>query len=134
MLTIPTGLSDEERDIYKVCFKACEKLLNEGKTIAEAIDAAIAKYSFLVSDVNELRRFLYAEITVYSEPTVALIAEKYKHSDEQMYWKTRYKSSIIQQIDKQIDQFEEELAKGQVTWISSEQAWAQIYEKFPWLR
>ena len=33
-----------------------------------------------------------------------------------------------------IDQFEEELAKGQVTWISSEQAWAQIYEKFPWLR
>ena len=71
MLNIPAGLSDEERGIYKVCFTACEKLINEGKTIAEAVDAAIAKYSFLVSDVNELRRFLYAEITVYSEPTVA---------------------------------------------------------------
>ena len=58
MLNIPAGLSDEERGIYKVCFTACEKLINEGKTIAEAVDAAIAKYSFLVSDVNELRRFL----------------------------------------------------------------------------
>jgi aspartyl-tRNA synthetase len=56
------------------------------KAIAEAVDAAIAKYSFLISDVNELRRFLYAEITVYSEPTVALIAEKYKNSD---WWSKR---------------------------------------------
>ena len=86
MLNIPAGLSDEERGIYKVCFTACEKLINEGKTIAEAVDAAIAKYSFLISDINELRGFLYAEITVYSEPTVALIAEKYKNSD---WWSKR---------------------------------------------
>ena len=33
-----------------------------------------------------------------------------------------------------IDRFEEELKKGQVKWVSSEQAWAQLYERFPWLR
>ena len=32
-----------------------------------------------------------------------------------------------------IDRFEEEMAKGEVKWISSEEAWAQLYEKYPWL-
>ena len=81
MLNIPGGLSDEEKGIYKVCFTACEKLLSEGKTLSEAVEAAVAKYCFLISDVDELRRFLYAEITVYIEPTVAILAEKYKNSD-----------------------------------------------------
>lgn len=33
-----------------------------------------------------------------------------------------------------IDRFEEELAKGEVKWISSEEAWKQLHEKYPWLR
>ena len=33
-----------------------------------------------------------------------------------------------------IDQFEEELAKGQVKWIPSEQVWERLYNKYPWLR
>lgn len=33
-----------------------------------------------------------------------------------------------------IDRFEERLAKGEVKWISSEEAWAQLHEKYPWLR
>lgn len=33
-----------------------------------------------------------------------------------------------------IDRFEERLAKGEVKWISSEEAWKQLYEKYPWLR
>ena len=33
-----------------------------------------------------------------------------------------------------IDRFEEKLAKGEVKWISSEDAWKQLYEKYPWLR
>lgn len=33
-----------------------------------------------------------------------------------------------------IDRFEERLAKGEVKWISSEDAWHQLYEKYPWLR
>ena len=33
-----------------------------------------------------------------------------------------------------IDKFEKELAMGQVKWISSEDAWNQLYSKYPWLR
>ena len=33
-----------------------------------------------------------------------------------------------------IDKFEEELARGEVKWISSEEAWKQLYEKYPWVR
>lgn len=33
-----------------------------------------------------------------------------------------------------IDRFEEKLAKGEVKWISSEEAWAELHQKFPWLR
>lgn len=33
-----------------------------------------------------------------------------------------------------IDEFEKELAEGKVEWISSEDAWKQLYEKYPWLR
>ena len=33
-----------------------------------------------------------------------------------------------------IDKFEERLAKGEVKWISSEEAWAQLHNKYPWLR
>lgn len=33
-----------------------------------------------------------------------------------------------------IDKFEKDLAKGEVKWISSENAWKQLYEKYPWLR
>lgn len=32
--------------------------------------------------------------------------EKYKHTDEIHYWKTRNKSSIVTQIDAQIDEYE----------------------------
>ena len=33
-----------------------------------------------------------------------------------------------------IDRFEERLAKGEVKWISSEDAWNRLYNKYPWLR
>lgn len=33
-----------------------------------------------------------------------------------------------------IDEFEEQLKKGQVEWIPSEQAWEHLYNNFPWLR
>lgn len=33
-----------------------------------------------------------------------------------------------------IDEFEKQLAKGHVKWISAEDAWSQLYKKYPWLR
>ena len=36
-------------------------------------------------------------------------------------------------IDR-INRFEEELARGEVKWVSSEDAWQRLYEKYQWLR
>ena len=33
-----------------------------------------------------------------------------------------------------IDDFEKRQAEGNVKWISSEDAWKRLYEKYPWLR
>ena len=33
-----------------------------------------------------------------------------------------------------IDEFEKELEAGTVEWISSEDAWKHLHERFPWLR
>ena len=33
-----------------------------------------------------------------------------------------------------IDKFEKEMTRGDVKWISSEEAWEQLYSKYPWLR
>lgn len=45
-----------------------------------------------------------------------------------------YDSFSEEEAIARIDQFEEKLEKGEIKWISSEEAWAQLYEKFPWLR
>ena len=33
-----------------------------------------------------------------------------------------------------IDEFEEELKNGETKWVSSEQMWNRLYDRFPWLR
>ena len=33
-----------------------------------------------------------------------------------------------------IDQFEKDLEAGKVKWYSSEEAWAKLHNRFPWLR
>ena len=56
-----------------------------------------------------LRLLGYTHEQLWDEGLMTKGVEKYKHSDEIMYWKTRYKSSIVQQIDEQIDQYEENM-------------------------
>ena len=53
-----------------------------------------------------LRLLGYTHEQLWDEGLMTKGVEKYKHSDERMYWKTRYKSSIVQQIDAQIDEYE----------------------------
>ena len=59
-----------------------------------------------------LRLLGYTHEQLWSEGIMTKGVEKYKHSDEIRYWKTRDKSSIVQQIDAQIDDFEASL-KGE---------------------
>ena len=56
-----------------------------------------------------LRLLGYTHEQLWDEGLMTKGVEKYKHSDEIMYWKTRYKSSIVQQIDEQIDEYEENM-------------------------
>lgn len=53
-----------------------------------------------------LRLLGYTHTQLWDEGIMTKGVEKYKHKDEVGYWKTRGKSSIIQQIDTQIDEYE----------------------------
>ena len=56
-----------------------------------------------------LRLLGYTHAQLWDEGIMTKGVEKYKHKDEVGYWKTRGKSSIIQQIDAQIDEYETSL-------------------------
>lgn len=56
-----------------------------------------------------LRLLGYTHAQLWDEGIMTKGVEKYKHKDEVGYWKTRGKSSIIQQIDIQIDEYEASL-------------------------
>jgi hypothetical protein len=52
-----------------------------------------------------LRLLGYTHVQLWDEGIMTKGVEKYKHSEEIHYWKTRDRSSIIQQIDQQIDEY-----------------------------
>lgn len=56
-----------------------------------------------------LRLLGYTHAQLWDEGIMTKGVEKYKHKDEVGYWKSRGKSSIIQQIDEQIDEYEASL-------------------------
>lgn len=56
-----------------------------------------------------LRLLGYTHAQLWDEGIMTKGVEKYKHKDEVGYWKSRGKSSIIQQIDAQIDEYEASL-------------------------
>lgn len=56
-----------------------------------------------------LRLLGYTHTQLWDEGIMTKGVEKYKHKDEVNYWKTRGKSSIVQQIDAQIDEYEASL-------------------------
>lgn len=56
-----------------------------------------------------LRLLGYSHEQLWDEGLMTKGVEKYKKSSEIHYWKTRGKSSIIQQIDTQIDEYEQSL-------------------------
>lgn len=53
-----------------------------------------------------LRMLGYTHEQLWGEGIMTKGVENYKHRDEIHYWKTRDKSSIIRQIDEQIDEYE----------------------------
>ena len=78
-------------------------------------------------------------VGMVSEPVATAVATEnclVDDADEDLDWD---KFPILgpkteEEAIARIDKFEEELAKGEVKWISSEEAWKQLHEKYPWLR
>jgi len=56
-----------------------------------------------------LRLLGYTHEQLWDEGIMTKGVEKYKKTEDIMYWKTRYKSSIVQQIDEQVDEYERRL-------------------------
>lgn len=56
-----------------------------------------------------LRMLGYSHAQLWDEGIMTKGVENYKHRDEIHYWKTRGNSSIVRQIDEQIDEFESSL-------------------------
>lgn len=79
MINFPKGLSKECENLFEACFACCEKLVEEGQRIEDAIQTTINKYSFfedIRNNTEALRVFLLSEVTVYSEPSVSVISNE----------------------------------------------------------
>ena len=76
MIRLPGGLSKAETDLYKAIFTECDELLRAGMSVQEAIQKVIIKFTPVVTEPVDLRLFLQSEITVYSDPTIAITTEE----------------------------------------------------------
>ncbi len=75
MINLPKGISKELEGLYEACFAYCDNLVKSGHLIQEAVQKTIDRYGVIIEDTEMLRRFLLAEVTVYSQPSVAIVSD-----------------------------------------------------------
>lgn len=80
MINTPKDISDIEVGLYKSGYGICEKLVKEQHMpIAEAVEKTVAQFSglkmggaCLISDMECFKKFLYREVTAYTEPSIGV--------------------------------------------------------------
>ena len=75
MINTPKDLSDIEVGLYKSGYEVCEKLVKEEHmAIAEAVEKTAAKFGKLdmISDMECFKKFLFSEVTAYTEPSIGV--------------------------------------------------------------
>lgn len=75
MINTPKDLSDIEVGLYKSGYGFCEKLVKEEHmTIAVAVEKTAAKFGGLnmISDMECFKKFLFSEVTAYTEPSIGV--------------------------------------------------------------
>ena len=80
MINTPKDLSDIEVGLYKSGYGICEKLVKEEHmTIAAAVEKTAEQFSRLkidgvsmISDMECFKKFLFSEVTAYTEPSVGV--------------------------------------------------------------
>lgn len=101
MIRLPNDLSNFEKDLYKTIFTKCNELVKSGLSIEEAIQRVIAMFASFDIDEAALKKFLHSEITVFSDPMIAITTEEVRQDrwwDEQKsdpslsaeYWNRYY--------------------------------------------
>lgn len=73
-----------------------------------------------------------ASVTARSNDGVTTVDDEIEHLDWDRF--PSFGPFSDEEAIARIDEFESELEKGQVEWISSEQVWGMLYQKYPWLR
>jgi len=77
MINIPKSLTEEERNLYQAAYKRCNTLINiEKYVIKDAVEEVIRKYEKIVTDTNELRDFLFREVTAITETGVTIFSDE----------------------------------------------------------
>lgn len=75
MINTPKELSDIEVGLYKSGYWFCENLVKEKHiTIAVAVEKTAAKFGGLnmISDMECFKKFLFSEVTAYTEPSIGV--------------------------------------------------------------
>ena len=79
MLKVPAELEDFEKDLYKSGFKSCDKLVQGGMPINEAIEQIVKRFSLLITDPVMFKKFLQREVTASVEPSVIIASPEIKN-------------------------------------------------------
>ena len=84
MIITPKNIESHEVDLYISGYKYCQKLVHhESWKISDAVSKTAEKFSFLITDIELFKQFLYREITAYTEPSIGLID---KNLDDKTWW------------------------------------------------
>lgn len=80
MINTPKNLNDTEFSLYKSGYRICENLVKEkNMPIAEAVKKTAEQFSGLIiegvtmiSDIENFKKFLFNEVTAYTEPSIGV--------------------------------------------------------------
>lgn len=74
MINAPKNLSKVEYGLYLSGYNSCQDLVKEGVDIYLAVEKTAKKFSVLdmISDMDAYKKFLYSEVTAYTEPAIGV--------------------------------------------------------------
>ena len=120
MINTPKDLNDIEVGLYKSGYEYCEECVKEKHlAIAEAVEETASRFGVLnmISDMECFKKFLFSEVTAYTEPSVGVCDPnledrtwwdklKHDHAFKPEYW-TRYYNYLLKKPAWSITSVEE---------------------------
>ncbi len=91
MIKVPHGLTESQRNLYIAAYNRCVELksAHTNQAIADIVEQVVSDFSPLISSENNLKDFLFEEISAEIEPVINIISNEMRCSD---WWKQLKKS------------------------------------------